>query len=122
MLATFCELKAMSEYSARGYEISIPIGSARYDFIAEKDGRMVRVQVKHGTPFNNGNELLGHSPKAYSRNEIDVLVMIDTSNHNIYYIPADHVEGMTNIRLRLTPYQREGSKALIGEHYTRFIG
>jgi len=121
-IGTTCEIIAMLEYSKRGYEINIPVGVSRYDFIAEKDGRSVRVQVKHGTPFNNGLELIGHSPKAYERREIDVLVMVDTQNDKVYFIPADHVEGMSNIRLRLEPYQKGGSKALIAEHYEKFIG
>lgn len=123
-VATTSELIAMAEYLKHGYTISLPFSPARYDFIAEKNGMSVRVQVKHGSPFNNGKELLGFSSKPYERSEIDVVVMVDTQTDQIYYIPANHVEGMTSIRLRLEPYKTsvgEG-KALMAEHYKKFIG
>lgn len=119
---TIAERIAEIEYLKRGYEVSHPSGKSRYDFIAEKDGRCVRVQVKSGTPFNNGKELLGHSPRGYLRNEIDVMVIVDLDNNgNCYFIPCDHIEGQTNVRIRLDDNGYQG-KALSGKHYTRFIG
>lgn len=118
------ELAVMVEYSKRGYTINIPTSQARYDFIAEKDGRTVKVQVKHGSTFNGERELLGFSRVPYERNEVDVVVMFDSNDGSMYFIPCDHVEGMTSIRLRIEPYLydiKEG-KALIAEHYTKFIG
>lgn len=36
----------MASYSARGYEIFVPMGNSRADFIAVNDSEVVRVQVK----------------------------------------------------------------------------
>ena len=114
----------MLEYVSKGYTINIPTTPARYDFIAEKNGRLVKVQVKHGTPFNNDSEILGFSKTPYSRDDIDVIAFYDSMNQNMYFIPADHVENMTSIRLRLEPYKNnvKNEKALFAEHYLRFLG
>lgn len=124
IVGNMSELAVMVEYSKRGYTVSIPTSQARYDFIAEKDGRTVKVQVKHGTTFNGERELLGFSRVPYDRNDIDVVAMYDSNDGSIYYIPADHVQGMTAIRLRVEPYlySVKDGKALMAEHYTRFIG
>lgn len=118
------EFVIMLEYVEKGYTINIPTTPARYDFIAEKDGRMVKVQVKHGTPFNNNTEILGFSKTPYSRADIDIIAFYDSESNQVYFVPASHVEGMTSIRLRLEPYKNnvKSEKALFAEHYTKFIG
>ena len=41
------ELDCIRSFIAMGYQVSIPYGDcARYDFLAEKDGKIIRVQVK----------------------------------------------------------------------------
>lgn len=40
------ELKAAANYSERGYEIFLPMGNSRCDFIAMKEQEVVKVQVK----------------------------------------------------------------------------
>jgi hypothetical protein len=38
---------AISHFMSNQYEVCLPIGDKRcYDFIAEKDGNLIRVQVK----------------------------------------------------------------------------
>lgn len=123
MIGTVSELSTMLEYARRGYTINLPTTPARYDFIAEKDGRSVKVQVKHGSSFNNGKELLGHTHSPYKQNEIDIVAIYDSATAIIYFIPASHVDGMTSIRLRLEPYSYQvDGKALVAEHYLKFIG
>lgn len=118
------ELAVMLEYSKRGYTINIPTAPARYDFIGEKEGRTVKVQVKHGSSFNNERELLGYSKTPYSKKDIDVVTVYDSTEDKIYYIPVDHVSDMTSIRLRKEPYLYNvpDGKALIASHYEKFIG
>jgi PD-(D/E)XK endonuclease len=119
---TMSELRVAQEYVSRGYAVSFPITPERYDFIAEMDGITVRVQVKHATPFNGGTEFVGFSRKPYTRREIDIIAMYDTEDDTVYYIPVAHVEGMQSIRLRREPYKfKTDGKALIAEHYTKFI-
>jgi hypothetical protein len=124
MVGTVSELSVMLEYAKRGYTINLPTTPARYDFIAEKEGRSVKVQVKHGTTFNGERELLGFSKIPYEKKDVDVVAMFDSNDGTIYYIPTDHVEGMTSIRLRVEPYlySVKSEKALIADHYTKFIG
>lgn len=124
VLGNSSEIAVMLEYSKQGYTINLPTSPARYDFIGEKEGRTVKVQVKHGTSFNEKRELLGHSKIPFSQKDIDVVAMYDSHADKVYYIPASHVEGMTSIRLRLEPYlyNIQDGKALIAEHYEKFIG
>jgi hypothetical protein len=124
MVGAVSELAVMLEYAKRGYTINIPTSPARYDFIAEKEGRAVKIQVKHGTTFNGERELLGFSHSPYTKQDVDIVAMYDSNDGTIYYIPSDHVEGMTSIRLRVEPYlySVKEEKALIAEHYKKFIG
>ena len=46
MIGDTNELRGMANYSSRGYEIFIPTGNSRADFIAVKDTSVIRVQVK----------------------------------------------------------------------------
>jgi hypothetical protein len=119
-----CETKVILEYQSRGYTISLPTNQVRYDVVAEKNGRFLRIQVKAGTSFNNGTELLSFTKIPYSTEDADVVVIVDLETDKKYFIPVSHVEGMTSIRLRLEPYKykTENPKALISEHYTKFIG
>lgn len=123
-IGTVSELAVMLEYAQRGYTINLPTSPARYDFIAEKNGRAVKVQVKHGTSFNGERELLGFSKTPYTKDDVDIIAMYDSTDEQIYYIPTDHVEGMTSIRLRTAPYlySVKKEKALVSEHYKKFIG
>ena len=118
------EMTVMREYALRGYTISLPTTPARYDFLAEKAGRVVKVQVKHGTRFNGGRELGGFSKTPYDRMDVDVVAIYDSLEDTVYFIPADHVEGMKAIRLRMTPYlyMVKEEKALQADHYRRFLG
>lgn len=118
------ELIVMAEYAKRGYMIYEPLQPGRADFLAEKDGRFVRVQVKTGTPFARGREIVGYSPKPYDRSEVDVVALYDPRSGDIYYIPVEDVEGMKAIRVRIEPYryQVKKEKALDGSCYRNFLG
>lgn len=119
------ELKVMSQYVDRGYSVFTPFAvGERSDFIAEKNGRFVRVQVKTGSTFNDGRELMACSQRPYTKEEVDVLVIFDPYAETYYYIPVEHVENMTNIRLRLVSYlyNVKNNKALSGESYKTFLG
>ncbi|MFT4413236.1 group I intron-associated PD-(D/E)XK endonuclease [Fredinandcohnia humi] len=118
------ELSVMNEYAKRGYSIYTPFTLERCDFIAEKNGRYVRVQVKSGTNFNGGREVVGFSQKPYTKEDTDIVVVFDQRENRHYYIPVEHVEGMKAIRLRLSPYlyHVKKKKALHADNYTKFLG
>lgn len=119
------ELSVMQEYVLAGYTVSVPLpGFARYDFLAEKDGRISRIQVKTGTPLNKGRELQSCSQKPYSRGDCDVIVVYNPFSCESFYIPVEHVEGLNPIRIRLTPYiyDVKSKIALDGWNYRILIG
>lgn len=118
------ELVVMTEYAKRGYSVYEPLQPGRADFLAEKNGRFVRVQVKTGTPFAKGREIVGFSQKPYDRSEVDVIAVYDQRANKVYYIPVDHVVGMRAIRIRTEPYKYnvKKEKALDGSCYTKFLG
>lgn len=113
------ELDFALEYTKRGYIVSFPQTPTSYDFVAEK-GKVVKVQVKSGSSFNNGNELLVHSKSPVRETDFDILVVLDPIRDERYYIPVHHVAGMKNIRLRLD--NKESEKTLLASHYKKFIG
>ena len=49
------ELLCISEFYKLGYTVCIPYGeNNRYDFIADIDGKLIRIQVKTSKSFDNG--------------------------------------------------------------------
>lgn len=118
------ELEVMQEYVRHGYAVYSPLGVERLDFIARKDRRFVRVQVKAGTSFNDGRELIAFCQKPYTKKDCDIIVIHDAISGKMYFLPVEHVEGMTQIRLRLVPYvyNVKEQKALDGAMYRRFLG
>lgn len=98
------ELAVMSEYSKLGYTILSPVSTAeRYDFVAEKDGKFVRVQVKQGYREQEDRFLTSRVNNPYLKDEIDVLAIKDPASNDIYYVNAVNVEGSTNVKIRLEP-------------------
>jgi uncharacterized protein (DUF2147 family) len=114
------EMQFSLEYVKRGYIVNYPQTPTTYDFIADKKARLVKVQVKSGTAFNNGNELLVHSKKPVQANDFDVLAVFDPKSNKTFYIPVTHILGLTNIRIRLNGTSTPNS--LNGNHYQKFIG
>ena len=48
---SIAELAVAAELVKEGWHILVPYGeNTRYDLVAEKDGRFVRIQVKYVTP------------------------------------------------------------------------
>jgi len=49
------ELAVSAKLISLGFNVSIPFGETSYDLIAEKDGRLIRVQVKTATMSEAGS-------------------------------------------------------------------
>lgn len=48
------ELQCITAFYELGYQVSIPYGeNSRYDFIADIEGKLIRVQVKTSSPVRN---------------------------------------------------------------------
>ena len=49
-IGNITELECILAFTKMGYQVSLPYGGqARYDFVAEKDGKFLRIQVKTST-------------------------------------------------------------------------
>lgn len=102
--AAFCEL---------GYVISFPYGdSARYDFIADVGGNLLKIQCKSAEIVDNGTKITVNCSSArtntkniyrygYTKDEID---FFDTFyNNKCYLIPIEEAENARERTLRLMP-------------------
>ena len=79
------ELQCITAFNELGYHISIPYGeNSRYDFIADVNERLLRIQVKSASPVKGNEDLAfcfscrstrvnsqGNLSRKYSKNEID---------------------------------------------------
>ena len=79
----------MAAFMANGYTISIPYGdNAKYDFIADVDGKLLKIQVKtafvkkqddtsiHFSCVSTHINCKGASNYKYSQSDIDFLLLI----------------------------------------------
>tara|TARA_R110002051_G_scaffold97719_1_gene167888 strand:+ start:233 stop:604 length:372 start_codon:yes stop_codon:yes gene_type:complete len=104
-------LKAAANYSDRGYEIFLPMGNSRCDFIAMKDNNVIKVQCKTAatryykakdtkytlavlTTSRNGKS------KPYSPEEVDEFFVIGDTM--AWAIPNDYVYPRKTIMLEST--------------------
>lgn len=102
------ELAVASKLVGDGWKVLFPFGEdSRYDLVAEKSGRFVRVQVKYVTPKNgalntNCRSSNNWSVLHYSPEDIDAIAVYDADSKNIYFIPSDKMNSSA-FKLRLVP-------------------
>lgn len=107
------EMIIMTEFTKMGYNISVPLNdNCRYDFIAEKDGKCLKVQCKYTESkkgvveakcFSTVSKLKGgrNETRHYTSLEIDLLSIYDKTTNKCYYIyPKDF---QTRLYLRTLP-------------------
>ena len=110
------ELKCILKFIEMGYEVSIPYGNgAKYDFIADVNGEMLRIQCKSSSAVKkNGvidNNAFHFSTVSTTTNtQKTIRYIYDSSqidyfatcwNDKVYLVPVD--ECSTNKTLRLAP-------------------
>jgi hypothetical protein len=94
------ELAVSAKLVSLGYNVSIPFGETSYDLIAEKGGRLIRIQVKTATLSNHGSYRCslthGKSNKSkYTQADCDLIILYapysddfkDIHNDGFYIIP-----------------------------------
>ena len=126
------ELKVATDLIDRGCRISIPFGEdCDYDLIADFNGRLHRVQVKHTR--SDGRIVLvrcrSHSltngkiraTKRYTAATVDWIAVYDCTSESCFYCPSSELgtEGRATLTLRLQPArngQRQGIRR--AEDYT----
>jgi hypothetical protein len=98
------EAEFVAKAARLGFRVAKPWGdSERYDFIVDVNGRLWRVQVKsaHRAGQDGGYSfrMHGHSLKAYSAKEIDVLVAYVVSEDAWYVFPVRELGGLRSLKL-----------------------
>jgi hypothetical protein len=107
------EAIAVKEMIKRGYDILTPNTHAvPFDFVAHKDGELVKVQVKGKVPVKGKlrdiklirnpfqNTKGTKVPRPYTSKDFDIMLVVDLDTEIVYTIPFDEFEGK-NMTLRL---------------------
>jgi hypothetical protein len=104
------EMSAMDWFASQGALVCFPIGhSPDWDFLAELDGRLLRVQVKTCTSFQNrrwnvsictrgGNQSWSGLVKRFDPRRCDFLFAV-VGDGRRWCIPSDALLGNTSIAL-----------------------
>lgn len=81
-------LKVMARFLEKGYNVLTPFGdNTKYDFVAEKDGKFLRVQCKTARKVKSYNSItfnlyvvasnyLGSRKKYYTKEDIDLFATV----------------------------------------------
>lgn len=103
---------AIAFTTSQNWNVSLPISEhQKYDFIAEKDGKCKRVQVRYTTPKNGKMEIKlrsiwsdknGAHYVIRQYEDFDVLAVFNPEDRNVYFIDANKFDNNTSIVLRIT--------------------
>ena len=111
------ELVVAARLMRDGWHVLIPYGeNTRYDLVAERDGRFVRIQVKYVTPKNGTLEVNCQSSNnwsvlPYSSKEIDVIAVYNPTDQQVHYVPSAQIR-KSKMKLRLTD-TKNGQRAYV---------
>lgn len=104
------ELNCIKTFIEFGYHVSIPYGnSAKYDFIADINGKLIRVQVKTANWVTKGESFIiwttavhtnsnGNSSEQYTDEQIDYFSTF--FDGNCYLIPVNDCKASKTLRLK----------------------
>ena len=103
------ELQCITAFYELGYQISIPYGeNSRYDFIADINGKLIKVQVKTSSTKDEGKSFefscrstrvnaQGSLSRTYTAEEIDYFCTY--FNNKCYLIPISECSRSKKLRL-----------------------
>jgi len=107
------ELQCITAFYSLGYQVSIPYGeNSRYDFIADINGKLLKIQVKTASVKSNSIGAItfstrstrinssGNLSKSYTKAEIDYFATF--WDNKCYLIPIEETSS-TEKTLRFTP-------------------
>lgn len=121
---TLAELRVAACLLANGWNVLIPYGeNNRYDLVAERSGKFIRIQVKYVSPSNNGLNINcassnNWSIKTYQPEEIDYMAVYDSNSEKVYYIPVSAINKY-KFKLRLNGSKNNQEKGVhFAEHFT----
>ena len=102
------EMAVAGKLLEMGWSILFPFGeNSRYDLVAEKHGKFLKVQVKYVTPANGVLKVgckssNNWSVKKYTAKEIDYIAVYNGKDKGIYFIPSSKLN-KSAIGLRILP-------------------
>lgn len=111
------ELVVSTKFMEMGWRVLNPLcEDTRYDLVAEKNGKFIRIQVKYVTPNNgvldvNCKSSNNWSILSYTSKEIDILAAYDSLNHDIYFVPVSQLN-TSAIKLRIKPTKNKQQKRI----------
>ncbi len=102
------ELQCILSFTKLGYQVSLPFGGqARYDFLADVNGKIIKVQVKTAKYKENGSIIIEcrnshylgghHTHSKYESDEVDYFATY--YNNCCYLIPFLECGGTKTLRL-----------------------
>lgn len=117
------ELFVAADLISNGYLISVPFGHDHpYDLLADKDGKILRVQVKtantkkgviavkNTTTHTTGQGKIVH--EQYKAGSYDLMAVFCPSTNKVYYINSVDLDGKTSLNLRVEPTKNNQSKKI----------
>lgn len=112
------ELQCLTAFVECGYSVSIPYGdNSKYDFIADIDGRLLKIQVKTASLKNKDENAIkfscrsthvnctGIKSERYSNNDIDYFATY--WNNQCYLVPVNECSIEKTLRFE---YPKNGQK------------
>lgn len=103
----------LAEFIKYGIQVSIPFGdNAKYDLIADFNGKLNRIQVKYcGQAVRNNSitcmcssradHIAQKSDHTYTVDEVDYMAFYIAEWNKICLIPLDKINGKASIQIRL---------------------
>ena len=105
---SIAELAVAARLLKEGWQVLIPYGeNTRYDLVAERSGRFVRIQVKYVTPKDgtlsvNCRSSNNWSILPYTAKEIDAIAVYNAATESVYFVPVASIR-KSAMKLRLDP-------------------
>jgi hypothetical protein len=118
---TLGELAVAKDLSCKGYGVFKEFGDlSKIDLIAEKDGKLIRIQVKCRTVYRGAVEVdtrksgPGGYSYRYDKNQVDVFAVYVPSEDKIAYINAANLldNYKTTMTLRIYPVKNGQKKGV----------
>ena len=108
------EAIALAEFTKRQIQVAIPFGdNARYDLIAEFNGKLNKIQVKYCGQITENNSFIcpcvsstNHTTNKYLstyENDVDYMAFYLAAIDKLLLVPIEQLEGKKTITFRLEP-------------------
>lgn len=119
------ELLCQTEFIKQGIDVSVPVSPyCKYDFIADIEKQLYRVQVKHPTKKKNGFQITtksahlttkGAVTNKYTSNDIDL--MCTFFDGKCYCIPIEEIENRSTVTLLFNNKCTNSNKIMLASDY-----